>query len=301
VEPETPEPLDEFEEDFQKLQVGKYSPPVASFRLYGIFTFWILPLIYGGISIAFIVTPGLNLLWFFLVGIGLYYPLRKGREFPKLSNIIYKVALITFGIKIDEKDARQIRTWWFILFTPILSFWLVLGIGLLSVTVVPILLILWKNKYFRKIFFSIAFLPRGELLTFVSLEEQKAKKEYQETVLHQNSEYFQFYKPTRRSRLFTYVAIFFITYFLAIFIFPIISIAESISNPSSAEDGVIAANTVAGVFLGVGLLSMIPYFVLAGPFKKYRLTRLAASKFSRTILKGISGTFLNLLPMFKGD
>ena len=126
-------------------------------------------------------------------------------------------------------------------------------------------------------------------------EKLKERREEQEKELQYQSqnEYFHFYPPKRKGRLFSYFFLF-ITPIIFVLIF---SIFLSLILDTDVTKTI---RNTAGITLVWGYFGMLPYLILS-LFRKKRITNFATTSLAGSIVSTMAGTSINYLPMFNGD
>jgi hypothetical protein len=275
------------------------------FRSYGIFTFWILP---GVFLILFQNYSGLYVL---IALILLILAIIRGQQITFISKLVYNLSIILFGVYFERetsdgsfakhKDRRMINVTWFLFLGMPISMLFIGAMAISSFYIIPALIYIWYRKSLLRFLYVVTFLPSRQFVEYDSRESREAVAEKLNMYKESDKEYMLFFRPSKITHIFAYAIIIFGPFFLGALLIPIdISFRLLVEEGTGTETGLDFSIIGAAAFLGI--LAIIPYLLIFFPFpKKFRLTRWVVSTLVGRLVKTITETGVNNIPLLSGD
>ena len=269
-------------------QIEKDTKEDIEFRSYAILTFWIIPvLILGMLS---------QNLFLALLLLGMLLELKKYRLVRFIRQIIYILAVITFGIKLKKHRPEMLRVWWLLTFGGLFAGLISILVGYSFLAIIPAIIIISRRDKFLKYMFVIAAMPRTDYINLKSTVDREKKKMMYDSLEEDEKDYLIFKKPQRVTHLVSGLLIVLIPIMLSILLIPIIVLA------TQSDTNIKDLFQISLLFSAIGLAGILPYLLLVNPIiKNTKFIRLINTKLATFVIGILAGTGLNSLPMFKGD
>ncbi|MCY3415099.1 MAG: hypothetical protein INQ03_25835 [Candidatus Heimdallarchaeota archaeon] len=265
------------------------------FRFYSIITFFIFPLVIYGIIVSI---PAVIFL-FPILAILLEVLDNPVSRFIKRITMWF--ALISFGIKVFDKKLEHFRFWWFFAVGYLLGTLIMVLVVVTSISILPILLILFNRKKFLRFLFSLYFLPRADYIWSKSFEDRQRIMDRYSSLSEADKEYLLFDKPKFSTHLIAALIIILSPAMISLLLAPISVFANFYLNDDPAIINSAISIQYGLSFAGIGLIPIIAYLILLIPIRGKNLSKFISQDVAGFIVKSLASTGLNAIPYFKGE